>query len=412
MPIRERTPALSDRASAILRCNFTSIEQTDGIMIPTAIHIVVILLLPCLVIHMAKRIRAIRWLSPIVVCYILGIIAGNLPFLTLKTELLRSVAEVSVCLATPMLLFSCDFMKWLKNSRQTFLSFFIGTVAVVIVAFMAFLVFDGSISEGWKVAGMTIGLYTGATVNLTAIGIALDVNEETFIILNSADLLFGGIYFFFLITIGKKVLGIFLPRFKGYNGGPGTETSPGDLPGLRTGWSQAITQVLISLGISSVILAVALGFSYLATGGMASTLIILVITTLGIALSFNRKISRLKFNYRTGDYLLLMFALALGGLASVSELVTGNLPLVLFCAMVVFGSVMLHLLASYFFRIEDDTVIITSAAVLYGPAFILPIADAIRNREVIVAGLSMALLGNAFGTYLGIALAYALHYLF
>jgi uncharacterized membrane protein len=99
-------------------------------------------------------------------------------------------------------------------------------------------------------------------------------------------------------------------------------------------------------------------------------------------------------------------------MASYTELVTGNLYLVLFVAIVVFGSVMLHLLFSYFFRLEDDTVIITSAAVIFGPAFILPVAGAIKNREVIVAGLSLALLGNALGTYLGIGLAYLLNYLF
>jgi uncharacterized membrane protein len=381
-------------------------------MIPILIHIVMLLLLPALIIYSAKKVRIIRWLSPIVVCYIIGIVAGNLPFVSLDRELLRTLAEVSVCLATPMLLFSCDFMKWLKNSRNTFLSFFLGTVAVVIVAVLAFLIFNGSILDGWKVAGMTVGLYTGATVNLTAIGIALDVNEETFIVLNSADLLFGGIYFFFLITIGKKVMGLFLPRFKGYNGGQEQGLSAQNIPVLKITRAKAVIQVLISLLISFGILAVALGLSFLLTGKMASTLIILIITTLGIAFSFNKKISTLRFNYETGDYLLLMFALALGGMASVSELMTGNLPLVLFCALVVFGSVLLHLAASFFFRLDDDTVIITSAAVLYGPAFILPVADAIKNREVIVAGLSMALLGNAFGTYLGIALAYSLKYLF
>jgi uncharacterized membrane protein len=60
------------------------------------------------------------------------------------------------------------------------------------------------------------------------------------------------------------------------------------------------------------------------------------------------------------------------------------------------------------FRIDIDTTIITSAAALYGPAFIGPVAEGIRNREVVVSGLSLALLGNAFGTYLGIAVAYLL----
>ena len=371
-----------------------------------------ILMLPALILYLKDRWKIIQWLSPIVVCYIIGIIIGNLPFINLDKAILKTVAEIAVCLATPMLLFSCDFIKWIRNSRNTFISFFAGIVAVVIVAVLAFLIFRGDINESWKVAGMTIGLYTGATVNLTAIGIALDINEETFIILNSADLLFGGMYFFILITMGKRVLGLFLPRFRGYNGKP--EQEGDDLHGseVPADSRKPLMHVLISLGISALILALAVGLSFLVTGRMSSTLIILVITTLGIIFSFNKKVSRLSYNYETGDYLLLMFALALGALASYKELVTGNLPLVLFCGIVVFGSVALHLLLSYLFKLEDDTVIITSVAVLYGPAFILPVAESIRNREVVVAGLSMALLGNAFGTYLGIALAYALNYLF
>lgn len=381
-------------------------------MLLTVIYILTLLLLPALVNYLSTRVKLIKWLSPIVVCYIIGIIVGNLPWVTLDHGLLRMVAELTVCLATPMLLFSCDFLKWLKNSRSTFISFSLGTVAVVIIAFLAFLIFNDSVLEGWKVAGMTVGLYTGATVNLTAIGIALDASEETFIVLNSADLLFGGIYFFFLMIAGKKVLGLFLPKFKGY---PLNESAPvtrSDISSPASAKRTAATEILVSLLISVAILGSAAGLSILIAGEISSTLVILVITTLGITLSFNKKISKLRYNYMTGDYLLLMFALALGGMASVTELVTGNLPLVLFCAMVVFGSVLLHLLASFLFQLDDDTVIITSAAVLYGPAFILPVANAIRNREVIVAGLSMALLGNAFGTYLGIALAYSLKHLF
>jgi uncharacterized membrane protein len=381
-------------------------------VLKSVLEISVILLLPALILYLKDRWRIIQWLSPIVVCYIIGIIVGNLPFIILDKAILKSVAEITVCLATPILLFSCDFIKWIRNARNTLISFFAGTVSVIIIAVLAFFLFKDQIDEGWKVAGMTIGLYTGATVNLTAIGIALDIDEETFIVLNSSDLLFGGMYFFFLITFGKKVFSLFLPVFPGYNGKKAEEVRADVDSVVKQDGRKPAVSILIALGISAAILAVGASLSFMVTGKMSSTLIILVITTLGIAFSFNKKVSRLSFNYETGDYLLLMFALALGALASYKELVTGNLPLVLFCGIVVFGSVALHLLIAYLFKLEDDTVIITSVAVLYGPAFILPVAEAIRNREVLVAGLSMALLGNAFGTYLGIGLAYALHYLF
>lgn len=382
-------------------------------MAANILTIAVIILLPSAVLYYKERLKLIRWLSPIVTCYCIGIIAGNLPFIHLSKELLRNIAEISVCLATPMLLFSCDFMKWLKNSKSTFLSFFIGCIAVVIVACAAFMVFREQITDCWKVAGMTVGLYTGATVNLTAIAIALDVEENTFIVLNSADLLFAGLYFLFLITFGKKVYGLILPSYKSYKS-ESEEISAEETtePAVRRSRKQVAAEVLKSVGISVPIVAVVVALSMLLLGKMGSTFIILGITTLGIILSFNKKINRLPYNYETGDYLLLMFALALGALSSVKGLITGNFPLVIFVGLVVFASALIHLMLAALFRIENDTVIITSAAVLFGPAFILPVAESIKNREVIVAGLSMALLGNAFGTYLGVALAYLLQYWF
>lgn len=382
-------------------------------MLTSIIALALIPLLPALILYLKERVKIIEWMSPIVVCYIIGIVAGNLPFLHFDTSLLRNVAEISVCIATPMLLFSCDFMKWIRNSRNTIISFLLGTVAVVICSTIAFLLLKGQMNEGWKVAGMTVGLYTGATVNLTAIGVALQVAQETFIVMNSADLLFGGLYFLFLITLGKRVFGLILPAYIQNDSKIRGESDENEIDQtLRFSSKNNIIEVLKSFALAIPIVLVIVGLSMMLLHRVEPTVTILGITTLGIVFSFNKKISRLRFNYEAGNYLLLMFSIALGALANYTRLVTGNLPIVMFVALVIFSSVFLQVIMAYFFKLQDDTVIITSAAVIFGPAFILPIADAIKNREVIVAGLSMALLGNAFGTYLGIALAYTLDYVF
>ena len=49
--------------------------------------------------------------------------------------------------------------------------------------------------------------------------------------------------------------------------------------------------------------------------------------------------------------------------------------------------------------------IITSTAAIYGPAFIGPVANAIKNRDMIVPGITMGLLGYAIGNYIGIGIA-------
>jgi uncharacterized membrane protein len=79
-----------------------------------------------------------------------------------------------------------------------------------------------------------------------------------------------------------------------------------------------------------------------------------------------------------------------------------------FCAAVVALSVGLHFALAALFRIDADTVLITSTATIFGPAFIGPVARALRNRELVVSGLTTGLMGFAVGTYLGLAVAWLL----
>jgi uncharacterized membrane protein len=60
------------------------------------------------------------------------------------------------------------------------------------------------------------------------------------------------------------------------------------------------------------------------------------------------------------------------------------------------------------FRIDTDTVLITSTAAVFGPAFVPTVAAALKNRAIIVSGLTTGVVGYAIGNYAGIALAYLL----
>jgi len=50
-------------------------------------------------------------------------------------------------------------------------------------------------------------------------------------------------------------------------------------------------------------------------------------------------------------------------------------------------------------------VIITSTAAIFGPAFVGPVSNAIRNPGVVFSGITMSLLGFACANYLGILVA-------
>ena len=60
-----------------------------------------------------------------------------------------------------------------------------------------------------------MGLYTGGTPNLAALGTALDVQPNLFIMTHTYDLVIGVMLLLFFITVAQRIFNIFLPHFNG-----------------------------------------------------------------------------------------------------------------------------------------------------------------------------------------------------
>ena len=87
-----------------------------------------------------------------------------------------------------------------------------------------------------------------------------------------------------------------------------------------------------------------------------------------------------------------------------SVLTPASLLLLGMLLFVQFGSVIVHIILARIFRIDADTTLITSTAGIYGPAFIPSVANALKNKEIVLTGLICGILGYAIGNYLGIGM--------
>jgi uncharacterized membrane protein len=373
-------------------------------MLQTSILVLFLLGFPFLVLWAEKKLRFVRWISPIIICYLVGMLIGNLPWLSLNQEVLEYSTMTSVILAIPLLLFSAHLPFLVKQVKPALFSFFLGVVSVVVTASLAFWVFRERIPDANNASGMIVGVYTGGTQNMNAIGIALGVEEETFILLNSADIVFTGIYFFFLLSVAKRVLKKVLPvRSNTRNGSDRGEPEANHLESRGN-----FLQLAAGLALTVVLVGIAAGISILIFDGLKLPLVILLITTFGIAASFIKRIRSLPGTFSTANYLLLVFAVAMGSMANFSELIAASSALFWFCGFVVLGSILLHYLLAIVFRVDRDILIISSTAAIYGAPFIPPVAQAIGNRSLITIGISLSLIGYAIGNFLGLSLAYIL----
>jgi len=364
-----------------------------------ALQLVVFLGLPFFAWWACRHSRLLALLSPVMVVYGGGILFGNLAHVGAEAEALtHSIAGVSVMLAIALLMASADFKRWLRLAPITLLAFCLAVATVVALAGGLAFVFAAFTDNAWQVAGMLTGLYTGGTVNMTAVSAALDVDPVTFGAVLSSDLVIGATYLAFLFVAGGKVFGWFLPPFQG----AGEGTTPLAEPPRPT-----VAGIAASLLLGGAVLAVSAGLGELAPAGMSEPAIILGATTLGILLSFVPRLRRTPGAYETGDYMLLVFSGAVGSLATWDRLEATEPALFAYVLAVVLGSVAIHALLCRMCRVDRDTTIITSVAALYGPPFVGPVASALGNREIVVSGVSAGLLGLAAANYLGLAVAYA-----
>jgi uncharacterized membrane protein len=148
------------------------------------------------------------------------------------------------------------------------------------------------------------------------------------------------------------------------------------------------------------------GLSLLLAGSMNETIVVVSLTLLGLAFSLIRPVRELSGAYETGQYIFLIFCVAAGVMVDLGTLLEGVPQLIGFMAVALFGAIGLHCLLAYLFKLDADTVLITSSAGIFGPPFIGPVANVMRNRQIVPSGMTIGVIGLALGNLIGLAVAW------
>ena len=105
-------------------------------------------------------------------------------------------------------------------------------------------------------------------------------------------------------------------------------------------------------------------------------------------------------------YLVLIFSLVVASMVDIRRIdLQEGLWLLIYITFAIFGSLTLQVLLGRIFRVDADTTVITSVAMINSPLFVPMIADAMKNRRVILTGITIGIIGYAAGNYLGILLS-------
>lgn len=345
------------------------------------------------------------WLSPALLCYAVGILLANLPIIPLNHAVSKSLGEAAILLAIPILLFGTKVSEMIQIGKPMLKAFVLNAICATIGAGVAWATIGRGMPENWKLAGMLLGVFTGGTPNLNAIGIALNTNESSIILLNTAEILVGGIYLLLLLSFVPWITSRFLPTFQPSTTEPENHQAvPLKKPDLRDYLKNGV--------LSLSIVALSLGACFAINGSIDHPVfVIIAITSLGLGFSYIPSLKKLNGTFETGEYLILVFCIALGLQADFRTMIQQGGLFVLFTAITLAVTLLLHYLFSKFLKIDRDTSIMASTAGVFGPAFVGQIASVLDNRAIIAPGIALGILGYAIGNYLGIGFAYLLKWL-
>lgn len=324
------------------------------------------------------------------------------------------IPSIVVPLAFPLLLFSLNIRRWLKHAKKGFISVALALVAGLVMVTAGFFIWKDTIPESWKLAGMFEGIYTGGTPNFVAIKMALNVDPNLFVLVSTYDMIVGAGLVLFFITIAPRIFRFILPKFSDKEGisveaeaiAKETENLD-DFTGMLN--KKTMLPLLKALGISVVIFALAGGISLALPMIPQMVVVILSITTLAILVSLIKQINRIEKTFQLGMYLIMIFSLTVASMADLRSMFNiGMLNLILFISWCYFGSLILHLILAKIFRVDADNFLITATAFIFSPPFVPLVANALKNKDVIVTGITGGIIGYILGNYFGVGLAYLL----
>ena len=375
-------------------------------MLENILLILVYILAPAGVLWLCRKVAWLGKVGPVLVLYILGIILGNVWHPSGMAAIQEALSSAAVPFAIPLMLFGCTFRK--GETRSQVLAVMAAIVSVIVVVIVGYWIFGHRIPDGAKIGGMLTGVYTGGTVNLAAIKVMLGVPEETFILLNSYDMVISFLYLTFLIAIGIKLFRKFLPGSAVELGAAGTAAATDSAASSAAAAGGIFSRIggyfkdeWLPLVATVVIIGVSAGIGLLA-GDWFMTVFILLLTTLGIAASFWKPLRERKYNEPTAMYFIYVFSIVVASMADLSKLdISGGLNMLGYLTLVIFGSLLLNVLLAKLLRIDADTTVICSVSCICSPPFVPMMAAAMKNRRVIVTGLSAGIIGYAAGNYLG-----------
>ena len=384
----------------------------------TTLTLIGYIISPILIILIFNNFKWGKSIGTVIMAYAVGIVVALLGILPSGAEpgteelesMQKTLMNVAVPIAIPLMLFNSDFKLWTKSLPKT-MAVLIGGLASILIALLSgyFIFRNAGIPQFERVAAMMTGIYTGGTMNFSALGNMLEVDPSIITLTLTFEEIATFPFIVFIVAGGYKVFRKLLPAKTEGDTAETEETfeteSFEDYHGMLK--PKTFGRMMLGLLLSLGMLAIGAGLSLLITGKLNELVVILTITTLAIIASFSPKVRNLPKTFELGMFFILIFSLVVASKFDIHA-IKGSLQILWFILFVMITSIILHLIICKIFKVEGDLFTVGHISLLCSPPFVPPIVEALGNRKVLLSGIVIGLAGYAAGNYLGVLIAWVL----
>lgn len=308
-------------------------------------------------------------------------------------------------ISIPLLLFSSNISKIIKESGRLLLAYIIGAIGIVVGCFIAFNIIDLG-DESAKTAGVIAATLIGGSVNFVAAGEALNFSTHPLFSATVAiDNFVSNIYILILFTIPSIAL---LRRFFAK---PKLENTVENI--------NEKSKTPEKINLESLALVIFIACSIACIGNYIAPLLqklfnteinlsILLITSIALIAAniFPKQLQKIENTaFTVGIWMMYVFLAVIGAATNLQDMIHVGPSVFLFYTFIMIFHLIFIIASAKLLKLDVNEVIISSAANIMGPSVAAPMAASLGQKKLITPAILVGILGYVIGTFVGVSIA-------
>lgn len=353
--------------------------------------------------------------SSAVVCIFGTVILANLKILPTTSSTYDVINNYILPLSIPLLLFKSDIKKIYKESGKSFVLFHVASLGTFIGAIIAGFIFR-DVSNVNGVVAMEVGAHIGGTVNLIAMANTFNVDTN---FTNAAAIAANFLVMVLMLVLTQvSEMKFFRNKFPHPHIDEIENSNTDKTKSLAEQYWKpkeiSLLDLALTLGTTFVITAISQSLCGIINNTSAPDIIkqlfgniylmMTLLTVLGCTL-FPKFFSNLRGAEEMGNYMIMLFFVALGATANLADIAKLGSIILVFILLIVIFNIGLTLLGGKLLKCSLEEIIGCINATIGGPTSAAAFSINRGWSKLIVPSLLVGLWGYVIGNYIGVIAA-------